>query len=164
MIRLTTANSMLSTPRNPGIIIAIPEYRRHICIVGVNKVAAIHDCGRPMDRLTLESQVHGGVIQGISYALFEDRRLDRNTGVMVNPDLESYKIAGFSDVPEIYCEIVDMNQGQNASGAVGIGEPATVPTSGAIANAIYHAIGVRIRSLPMTPDKILNALDEGGNA
>ena len=133
-------------------------------IVNVNKVVAIHDCGRPMDRLTLESQVHGGIIQGVSYALYEDRRLDRNTGVMVNPDLESYKIAGFNDIPEIDCEIVDLNQSQNASGAVGIGEPATIPTSGAIANAIYHAIGVRIRSLPMTPDKILNALYEGGNS
>jgi xanthine dehydrogenase YagR molybdenum-binding subunit len=131
-------------------------------IVSVNKIVAIHDCGRPMDRLLLESQVHGGIIQGISYALFEDRRLDRNTGLMVNTDLESYKIAGFKDIPEIDCEIVDFNQGQNASGAVGIGEPATVPTSGAIANAIFNAIGVRMRSLPITPDKILASLYEGG--
>jgi xanthine dehydrogenase YagR molybdenum-binding subunit len=133
-------------------------------IIKVNKIVAIHDCGRPMDRLTLESQIHGGIIQGLSYALFEDRRLDRNTGLMVNPDLESYKIAGFMDIPDIYCEIVDVNQGQNASGAVGIGEPATVPTSAAIANAIYHAAGVRMRSLPITPDKILDAISKGGEA
>ncbi|MFZ1290061.1 MAG: xanthine dehydrogenase family protein molybdopterin-binding subunit [Melioribacteraceae bacterium] len=130
--------------------------------VKVNKIVAVHDCGRPMDRLTLESQVHGGIIQGISYALYEDRKLDRNTGIMVNPNLEQYKIVGSLDIPEIDCEIVDFNQGQNASGAVGIGEPATIPTSAAIANAIYHAIGVRIRELPMTPDRILNALYDGG--
>ncbi len=133
-------------------------------IVKVNKIVAIHDCGIPMDRLTLESQIHGGVIQGISYALHEDRILDQNTGIMVNPNLEHYKISGSLDIPEIDCEIVDFNQAQNASGAVGIGEPATIPTSAAIANAIYHAIGVRIRELPMTPDKILNALYERGES
>ncbi|MBU1677755.1 MAG: xanthine dehydrogenase family protein molybdopterin-binding subunit [Bacteroidetes bacterium] len=132
--------------------------------VKINKIVAVHDCGRPMDRLTLESQVHGGVIQGISYALYEDRILDRNTGIMVNPNLEQYKIAGSLDIPEIDCEIVDFNQSQNASGAVGIGEPATIPTSAAIANAIYNAIGVRVRELPMTPDRILNALyDRAGS-
>ncbi|MCW8849936.1 MAG: xanthine dehydrogenase family protein molybdopterin-binding subunit, partial [Melioribacteraceae bacterium] len=133
-------------------------------IVNINKIVAIHDCGRPMDRLTLESQIHGGVIQGISYALHEDRILDQNTGIMVNPNLEQYKIVGTLDIPEIECEVVDFNQGQNASGAVGIGEPATIPTSAAIANAIYHAIGVRVRELPMTPDKILNALYERGES
>ncbi len=130
--------------------------------VKVNKIAAVHDCGRPMDRLTIESQVHGGIIQGLSYALFEDRLLDRNTGIMVNPNFEMYKIAGVKDVPQIDVEIVDFNQGQNAAGVVGIGEPATIPTSAAIANAIYNAIGVRMRHLPITPDKILNALYEGG--
>ena len=133
-------------------------------IVKINKIVAVHDCGRPMDRLTLESQIHGGVIQGISYALHEDRIIDQNTGIMVNPNLEHYKISGPLDIPEIDCEVVDFNQGQNASGAVGIGEPATIPTSAAIANAIYHAIGVRIRELPMTPDKILNALYERGES
>ncbi len=68
------------------------------------------------------------------------------------------------DIPEIDCEIVDFNQGQNASGAVGIGEPATIPTSAAIANAIYHAIGIRMRELPITPDKILNALYDRGDS
>jgi xanthine dehydrogenase YagR molybdenum-binding subunit len=112
-----------------------------------------------MDRLTLENQINGGVIQGISYALFENRLLDRNTGVMVNPNFEMYKIAGSFDMPEIEPLIIDYNEGQSSTGAMGIGEPATVPTSAAIANAIYHAIGVRIRELPMTPDKILAALE-----
>ncbi len=63
-------------------------------LVTINKIVAVHDCGRPMDRLTLESQIHGGIIQGISYALHENRILDRNTGIMVNANLEQYKIAG----------------------------------------------------------------------
>lgn len=131
-------------------------------VVKVERVVAVHDCGRPMDRLTLESQINGGIIQGISYALFENRILDRNTGIMVNANLDQYKIAGSLDVPEIESVIIDVNHGQSSTGAIGIGEPATVPTAGAIANAIYHAIGVRIRELPMTPDKILAALDSRG--
>ncbi|MFQ5707075.1 MAG: xanthine dehydrogenase family protein molybdopterin-binding subunit [bacterium] len=142
-----------------GVQFAEVEVDTETGTVKVNRVVAVHDCGRPMDRLTLESQVNGGIIQGISYALFENRILDRNTGVMVNPNLENYKIAGSLDIPEIQAVIIDVNHGQSSTGAVGIGEPATVPTSAAIANAIFHAIGVRIRELPMTPDKILAALE-----
>ena len=130
-------------------------------IIKINKIAAVHDCGKPMDRLTIESQINGGVIQGISYALYEDRIFDRNTGIMVNSNLEQYKIAGPKDTPLIEIDIIDFNQGMNSTGAVGVGEPATIPTAAAIANAVYHAIGVRIRELPMTPDKVLNALYEG---
>jgi xanthine dehydrogenase YagR molybdenum-binding subunit len=134
--------------------------------VKVKRVVAVHDCGRPMDRLTIESQIEGGVIQGISYALFENRILDRNEGLMVNPNLEQYKIAGSMDIPQIESIILDVNHGQSSTGAIGIGEPATVPTAAAVANAIFHAIGVRIRDLPMTPDKILAALysDKGGTS
>jgi xanthine dehydrogenase YagR molybdenum-binding subunit len=85
---------------------------------------------------------------------------------MVNPNLEQYKIAGSIDMPVIESVVLDVNHGQSSTGAIGIGEPATVPTAGAIANAIYHATGVRIRQLPMTPDRILDALysDKGGTA
>ncbi|TFH00609.1 MAG: xanthine dehydrogenase family protein molybdopterin-binding subunit, partial [Calditrichales bacterium] len=127
--------------------------------ISVKRVVAIHDCGRPMDRLTLENQINGGIIQGISYALFENRQLDRNTGRMVNPNMEMYKIAGSMDIPEIETYVVDLNLAQSSTGAIGIGEPATVPTSAAIANAVYHAIGVRIRELPMTPARVLAALE-----
>jgi xanthine dehydrogenase YagR molybdenum-binding subunit len=155
---------------NPGTIAGVQfadvSVDMETGIVKVNRVVAIHDCGRPMDRLTLESQINGGIIQGLSYALYEDRILDRNTGLMVNPNLEQYKIAGSIDMPVIESVVLDVNHGQSSTGAIGIGEPATVPTAGAIANAIYHATGVRIRQLPMTPDRILDALysDKGGTA
>ena len=128
--------------------------------IKVKRVVAVHDCGRPMNRLTIENQINGGIIQGISYALYENRILDRNTGVMVNPNLESYKIAGAQEVPLIESHIIDLNLGQSATGAIGIGEPATIPTAAAIANAVYHATGVRIRELPMTPAVVLNALNK----
>jgi xanthine dehydrogenase YagR molybdenum-binding subunit len=111
-----------------------------------------------MDRLTTENQINGGIIQGISYALYENRIFDRNTGLMVNPDLEYYKIAGAMEIPVIETHIVDLNLAQSSTGAIGIGEPATVPTAAAVANAVYHAIGVRIRELPITPARILTAL------
>jgi xanthine dehydrogenase YagR molybdenum-binding subunit len=111
-----------------------------------------------MDLLTTENQINGGVIQGISYALFENRIFDRNTGLMVNQNLESYKIAGAMEIPQIETHIVDFNLAQSSTGAIGIGEPATIPTAAAIANAVYHAIGVRIRELPMTPARVLAAL------
>jgi len=126
--------------------------------VSVKRIFAVHDCGRVMDRLTTENQINGGIIQGISYALYENRIFDRNTGLMVNPDLEYYKIAGAMEIPVIETHIVDLNLAQSSTGAIGIGEPATVPTAAAVANAVYHAIGVRIRELPMTPARILTAL------
>jgi xanthine dehydrogenase YagR molybdenum-binding subunit len=126
--------------------------------ISVKRMLAVHDCGRPMNRLTIENQINGGIIQGISYALYENRILDRNTGVMVNPNLESYKIAGAQEVPKIESHIIDLNLGQSSTGAAGIGEPATIPTAAAIANAVYHATGVRIRELPMTPAVVLTAL------
>ncbi|WP_372369713.1 xanthine dehydrogenase family protein molybdopterin-binding subunit [Candidatus Uabimicrobium sp. HlEnr_7] len=146
-----------------GMQFAEVEVDTETGVVKVNRVVAVHDCGRPMNRLTLESQINGGVIQGISYALFEDRILDRNYGMMVNPNLEQYKIAGSMDVPEIDIEIMDVHHGCSSTGAIGIGEPATVPTAAAIANAVYHAIGVRIRELPITPDKVLKALASKGD-
>lgn len=128
-------------------------------IVRVKKVVAVHDCGLVINALTAESQVQGGVIQGISYALYENRILDGATGRMVNPNVEQYKIVGASDVPEIEVIFVPVWDGVNNTHSVGIGEPSTVPTASAIANAVSHAIGARIRSLPITPESVLEALD-----
>jgi xanthine dehydrogenase YagR molybdenum-binding subunit len=128
-------------------------------LVRVKRIVAVHDCGLVVNALTAESQVHGGVIQGISYALYENRILDRATGRMVNPNVDQYKIVGARDVPEIEVIFVPVWDGVNNTHSVGIGEPSTVPTAGAIANAVSHAIGARIRSLPITPESVLEALD-----
>ena len=77
-----------------------------------------------------------------------------NVGVMLNPGLEPYKIAGAMEMPEIVPILLDMPE----RGVIGLGEPARIPTAGAIANAVYNAIGVPVRELPMTPDKVLAAL------
>jgi len=129
--------------------------------VKVERVVAVHDCGIVVNALTCESQIQGGVIQGMSYALFEDRVLDGQTGRMVNPNVEAYKIAGALDCPEIETIVVPVWDGVNNTQSVGIGEPATVPTAAAIANAVSHAVGARIRRIPITPEVVLAAVEEG---
>ncbi|MCC7139702.1 MAG: xanthine dehydrogenase family protein molybdopterin-binding subunit [Planctomycetes bacterium] len=127
-------------------------------VVRVEKVVAVHDAGRIVDTLTARSQVNGGVIQGISYALFEEKRLDRASGDMVNPTFDTYRIAGMADTPEIDVVFMDVANGINNVGMMGLGEPATVPTAAAVANAVANATGVRMRELPMTPARVLAAL------
>ncbi len=131
-------------------------------VVRVVRVVAVQDCGRVVDRLTAESQILGGVIQGISYALFEDRVLDRKTGRFLNGDLERYRIAGSRDVPDIEVVAFSVANAGNSVGMAGIGEPPTIPTAGAIANAVYHATGARVRELPITPARVLAALAAKG--
>jgi xanthine dehydrogenase YagR molybdenum-binding subunit len=131
-------------------------------IVKVERVVAVHDCGRPLNPLGVESQINGGILQGISYALYENRVLDRRTGRMVNANFEQYKILGAREVPAIEVVILEEYRGRSSTDAGGIGEPATVPTAAAIANAVYNAIGVRIRELPMTPARVLAALAARG--
>ena len=125
-------------------------------IVKVGRVLVIQDCGLVVSKLTAESQVYGGVIGSLNFALFEDRILDRVTGQMVNPNMEWYLLAGMSDIPRIDVRLVDMPE----RGVVGIGEPPTVSTASAIANAVRNAIGVTVRSLPLTPAKILHTLQQ----
>jgi len=127
-------------------------------VVRVPRVLAVHDCGRVMNPLTLRSQINGGVILGTSYALMEQRVLDDDLGRMLNPNLESYKILGALDVPEIDVMITEVYTGANNTGAAGIGEPSTIPTAAAIACAVFDALGVAVRSLPLTPDRVLAAL------
>lgn len=127
--------------------------------VEVVKIVAAHDIGRVLNQKTLENQFHGGIIQGLGYALLEERIIDKYTGKILTDNLHDYKMPTIKDTPEIEIHIVSEPDNLiSAVGAKGIGEPAIIPTAGAIANAVYNAIGVRIKSLPITPDKVLNAL------
>jgi len=126
--------------------------------VRVVKIAAAHDAGRTINRLTSESQVNGGVVMGLSYTLLEQRIMDANTGHVMNANLEDYKIAGTMETPEIVPILVDTYDPANNVGVKGLGEPPIVPTAAAIANAVSNAIGVRVRDLPITPDRILALL------
>ena len=126
--------------------------------VTVLRVLAVHDAGRILNRLTAESQIYGGVIMGMNYALFEERVMDRGQGLMLNANLEGYKIAGSRDIPEITPLLMDLASGGSYVGALGLGESPVIPTAAAIGNAVRHAIGVRITEIPMTPARVLEAL------
>src|SRR5271156_17498 len=127
--------------------------------VHIEKVFGAHDCGRPINPLGVISQINGGILQGISYALFEQRIMDRNAGYMLNANLENYKILGPREVPEIDIVLVENYIAQSSTDAAGIGESAGVITlAAAIGNAFYNATGVRMRRIPMTPANVLSAL------
>lgn len=127
--------------------------------VRVLKIVAAHDIGRTLNKQMMENQFHGGIIQGLGFALFEERIIDKFTGKVLNTNMHEYKLATMMDIPEIEVIIVsDSDPLISSVGVKGIGEPPIIPTAGAIANAIYNAIGVRIKSLPITPDKVLMAL------
>ena len=136
-------------------------------VVRVLRVLALQDCGRVIDKLTAESQVIGAVIGGISWALFEDRILDPKTGRLLHGDLEGYRIAGPRDVPDIDVLMTDVANAGNSVGVMGLGEPPAIPTAAAIANAVAHALagfGARVREAPITPARVLAALDEAAQA
>jgi len=130
--------------------------------VRVLRVVAAHDCGRIMNPLTFRSQIEGGIIQGIGYALTERRVIDHRLGQPLNANLGDYQLPTIADVPEIDVLRIDIpDLVANPTGAKGAGEPPIIPTAAAIANAVADAIGVRIRELPITPEKVLTALRSG---
>jgi len=127
--------------------------------VKVLHVVAAHDVGRVLSQQAIKGQIYGGVIQGLGYALCEEYKTDK--GRNLNPNFLDYKIFSAPDVDfPIDIECIETIDQEGPFGAKGVGEPGLVPTAPAVANAIFDAIGVRIRSLPITPEKILAALKE----
>jgi xanthine dehydrogenase YagR molybdenum-binding subunit len=122
--------------------------------VKVRKVLCVQDCGLIMNKLTCETQIQGGIIMGMGFALYEERVMDSATGVVLNPNFETYKLPNFADVPDIEIILLDMPE----RGVIGLGEPCGIPTGSAIANAVANAIGVRVTSLPITPARVLAAM------
>ncbi|HPG07787.1 MAG TPA: xanthine dehydrogenase family protein molybdopterin-binding subunit [Saprospiraceae bacterium] len=128
-------------------------------MVKVDRIVAAHSCGRPINLTQIESQINGGVIQGVSYALYEDRVMDEATGHMMNPDVDRYQIAYSMEIPAIEPIIVEEYPALSSTDAYGIGEPANIATAAAVANAVYNAIGMRMYEIPITPARILKALN-----
>jgi CO/xanthine dehydrogenase Mo-binding subunit len=129
--------------------------------VRVDKIVAIHDVGRVINKLGASSQVEGGIIQGIGHTLSEERIVDPATGSILNRTLDAYKLPTIADVPEIVTDLVDIPDPHLTNlGAKGLGEPPIVPTAAAIANAIRDATGANVRSLPISREEMLRALRE----
>ncbi len=124
--------------------------------VKVLKIAAAHDVGRAINPVLCEQQIEGAVVMGLSNTLFEEFKMEK--GRILNDSLADYKVATMLDLPVIVSMLVESGHPEGPFGAKGIGEPAAAPTAPAIANAIFDAVGIRLRDLPITPEKVLAAL------
>jgi len=126
--------------------------------VTVLKIAAAHDVGRAVNPMAVEGQIHGGVSMGLGYGLYEELVVEE--GKVLNPNFADYALPTVLDMPPIESIIIETDDPAGPFGAKGMAEPACIPTAPAIANAVYDAVGVRIRDLPVTPEKVLRALRE----
>jgi len=127
--------------------------------IDVLRVVASHDCGRIVNPTMVDSQVIGAVTQGLGFGLMEERVVDSRYGVVLNPNLEWYEVPTVMDIPPIQHAAHGVPDPEaNPTGAKGIGEPPLIPTAPALANAIFDAVGVRMREAPITRQRLLEAL------
>ena len=132
-------------------------------IVRVNRMVAVQDCGLVVDVKTAESQVLGALIMGISYALYEEKILDPVTGRMLNPNMDFYRLAGIADIGDLKVHMMT-GKGYDERGVIGLAEPPVVSPGAAISNAVANALGVRVPFLPLTPARVLEALEQSSQA
>jgi xanthine dehydrogenase YagR molybdenum-binding subunit len=123
-----------------------------------------HDSGRVLNRLTFDNQVFGGIAMGVGFGLTEERVLDRQTGTMANANFHDYKVPTIMDVAASHaCLPIDQPDNEfTSTGAKGLGEPATIATAAAIANAVADAVGIRLADGPITPEKLLEGIHAQG--
>jgi xanthine dehydrogenase molybdenum-binding subunit len=138
-----------------GVEVEVDEETGQVKII---KYVAAHDVGKAINPMLLEGQIYGGGVMGLGYALSE--KMIFQNGKVMNPNFLDYKLLTAKDIPPIEAVIIETDEKSGPFGAKGIGEPGLVPTAPAIANAIYDAVGVRIKDLPITPEKVLKALKE----
>lgn len=125
-------------------------------VVQLRRIVSVADCGKIISRKTAESQMIGGVVAGIGMALMEEGVIDQRYGKWVNNSLADYHVPVHADVPPIETILVDKPDPYiNPIGAKGMGEVSIVGFASAVANAVFHATGRRIRQLPITPDKLI---------
>jgi xanthine dehydrogenase YagR molybdenum-binding subunit len=125
------------------------------------KMVQVQDGGLPLNRLTMESQLNGGMIQSLGMAFWEGRVMDAKLGLQLNPGFGDYKLPGSLEMPE-FVPIIDDDDKREV--VIGIAEACIIPSLGALANAVFNACGVRVRELPITPDKILSGLMSEGRS
>lgn len=129
--------------------------------VKVLRISSAHDVGKSIHPVAIEGQIQGALVMGVGTALWEEMELEK--GRVKNPSFAEYKLPSALDAPEMIPIIVEELHAQGPYGAKGLGEPALAPTAAAIANAIYAAVGVRVKDLPITPEKILEGLRKKEN-
>jgi 4-hydroxybenzoyl-CoA reductase subunit alpha len=127
--------------------------------IRVVRVTEAGDCGQPINPVAVEGQVEGSIMMGMGQALFEELKVGKD-GRLLNPSLHDYKIPTTADLPELRTTFVESYDPESPFGAKEAGEGPIQPVIPAIFNAVYDAIGVRFTEMPITPEKVLKALDE----
>jgi xanthine dehydrogenase YagR molybdenum-binding subunit len=155
------AREGLNTGGVGGVQIADVSVDVETGVVRMNRLVAVQDIGLVVNPKTAESQIYGACIMSVCGALMEERVIDEVTGRVLNPDLEWYKLAGIKDIGEIIAH-VEIDEANDKRGIIGLGEPPAVGGIAAIANAVANALGVRVPTVPLTPDRIINALNPSG--
>ncbi len=150
-------NDGLTDQRVGGVQMADVSVDTETGVIRINKFVCVQDCGTIINLMAAESQVYGGIIMGIAYSLSEHRIMDNNTGRYINADLENYKLPRIGDIGEL---VVEMYQPDSVygRGVIGLGEPPVISTAGAISNAVANATGVRVPVVPLTPQRVIEAL------
>jgi CO/xanthine dehydrogenase Mo-binding subunit len=147
-----------------------PMFTAHLAKVAVDPdtgevhvldYVAAQDVGFGINPAEVEGQMHGGIVQGIGWALLEGFAYDEN-GQLLTSTLMDYALPYIHDVPSISTILVEIPSALGPFGAKGVGEPPVVPGGATIANAIYDAVGVRVTQLPMTPERVFTAMHGGG--
>jgi xanthine dehydrogenase YagR molybdenum-binding subunit len=146
-----------------GAVMADVSVDTETGIVKMNKMVCAQDCGLIISMKTAESQVYGAMIMGIATTLYEEKIMDNNLGHMLNPNMDFYRLAGIGDVGELVVHMMT-GKGYDERGPIGLGEPPTVGPMAAIGNAVANAIGVRVPFLPITPDRVVTALNPKGGS
>jgi xanthine dehydrogenase YagR molybdenum-binding subunit len=141
-----------------GVQVADVSVDTETGIVKMNRFVAVQDIGLVINPELAKSQIYGAVIMGICSALMEERVMDEQTGRVLNPDMEFYKLAGIGDIGDVIVHL-DITPEHDKRGVVGLGEPPAVSPLTAIGNAVANAIGVRVPRIPLSPDRVLAALE-----
>ncbi len=147
----------LSSEGVGGVQMAHVAVDKETGVVKVKKFVVVQDMGLIINRLTAESQCYGAAIMGIAYALFEQRLMDPATGRFINAELSEYKLPRIGDIGEIVIELYEPED-QRSRGVIGLGEPPVISPGAAISNAVCNALGVRVPVLPITPERVVAAM------
>jgi CO/xanthine dehydrogenase Mo-binding subunit len=126
----------------------------------VLRYVAVHDSGRIIHPEAARGQIVGGVVQGLGYALMEEIPIDPESGAPQTLNLDSFKIPNFLDIPPIEAVLIEQPDPVGPYGAKALGEPPLVPVAAAIANAVYDAVGARIRDLPISAERVRAAIQQ----
>jgi len=153
----------LSSSQVGGVQMAEVEVDKDTGVVRMKKFVLVQDMGLVINPKTAKSQMYGAAIMGIAYALYEQRIMDPTTGAFLNAEIADYKLPRLGDIGDIVVEIYEPDSEYNR-GVVGLGEPPVISPGAAISNAVCNALGVRVPVLPLTPKRVVEALEKARKA